>query len=248
MKKYATLLLVFGFIFSTSVGLASAQTITLPDMPKGVRPQGGIEDKQKLMEERREALKENREARRADASTMTEEEKEALKEKSEAIREELQKKREALRDQAEKLREEAKKKMEALKAKIKDTASLKRYEGRENALHRFDNQVEKVMELRDKVNTKIAELTAKGVDTTTAKTHVANADIKFEEAKKKIAEMNVIFAGSTNQLSEANKTKLQTLAKEAGTLLKDAYNELKLAVKSLKEAVQPNTQNTTSTQ
>ena len=156
-------------------------------------------------------------------------------------------KREALKVKAEKLREEAKTKMENLRAKIKDAAGLKRYEGRENALHRFDEQVEKITKLRDRVNGKVVEFEAKGIDVGEAKTNVATADVKTEEAKAKIAEMNSLLGTSATELTKENKTKLNTLAKEAGTLLKDAYRELNMAVKTLKEAVSASSTSTETT-
>ncbi len=272
MKKYLSLLILTFFVASTGFALAE-DTMPMPGngLPKGVRPakeaveklhaekkeavqtrleerKGLMEERKELMDERKASMTERIETKRAEMKNMTDEEKEAFKEKAEKARELLKAKREALKEKSENLREAAKSKMETLKAKIKDAAGMKRYEGRENALHRFDNQVEKVTKLRDRINTKIAEVEASGKDVYTAKTHVATADIKFEEAKTKIAEMNSVFASSTTELSAENKTKLQTLAKEAGALLKDAYNELKLAVKSLKEVSESTTEDNSSSQ
>lgn len=273
MKKYLSLFIVFSFIISTGMAFAE-ETMPMPGngLPKGVRPgakpreevkervetrrenisekkeevKERLETRRENMDERKEELKDRVEAKKAEMENMSEEEKQAMKAKAEAARKVLQEKREALKEKAEKMREVAKTKMEALKAKAKDAASLRRYEGRENALHRFDNQVEKVTTLRDRLQTKITEVEARGVDATVAKTHIANADIKFEEAKTKIAEMNTVLASSTGELTTENKTKIQTLAKDAGTLLKDAYNELNLGVKALKEAVLANTSSTST--
>ncbi len=255
MKKYLILFVMFSFITSTSMAFAE-DTIPMPGngLPKGVRPgakpreevKERIETRRENMDERKEELKDRVEAKKSEMENMSEEEKQAMKAKAEAARKILQEKKEVLKEKADKMREAAKTKMEALKAKAKDAASLRRYEGRENALHRFDNQVEKVTSLRNRLQTKITEVEAKGVDTTTAKTHVANADIKFEEAKTKIAEMNTVLASSTGELTTENKTKLQTLAKEVGALLKDAYNELNLGVKALKEAVLASTSSTST--
>ncbi len=270
MKKYLGLLVLTFFVASSGFALAEdVKPLPGNGLPKGVRPakeaveklrtekkeavQTRLEERKGLAEEReslkeeREATREKMEAEREEFKNMTEEEREAMKEKAEAAREALKEKREALKLKAEKLREEAKTKMENLKAKIKDAAGLKRYEGRENALHRFDEQVEKVMKLRDRVNGKISEFEAKGLEVSEAKTHVATADVKLEEAKTKIAEMNSLLGTSANELTAENKTKLSGLAKDAGKLLKEAYQELNMAVKILKTASVTSSSSTTST-
>ena len=60
---------------------------------------------------------------------------------------------------------------------------------------------------------------------------------KVDQIKIKITEMNALLAGSTNQLSAENKTKLRTLATETQALIKETHKTLGDAVKSLREAM-----------
>jgi hypothetical protein len=152
--------------------------------------------------------------------------------------------KEELRSKIEALRQEAKTKMEALKASIKnekDAAKAKikeaRIASREKVLVRFDEVVKNLTDLEVRVNTKIAALEAKGVDTTAAKASIATADAKLLEIKTKIADANTLLAKSINQLTVADKATLKTLVMDTQTLVKDARQALRDAVKSLKDSV-----------
>lgn len=153
-------------------------------------------------------------------------------------------KREEIKKQIETIREEAKTKMEALRESIKnekdvEKAKIKelRINGRENALQRFDAAVIRISDLKDRVNTQITKLEAKGINVTNAKVFVATAETKLTNAKNKIAEINALLALSINELTPENKTKLRTLAQETQTLIVEAHGALGDAIKSLKEEI-----------
>lgn len=97
--------------------------------------------------------------------------------------------------------------------------------------------------LKNKVNEKITELKAKGVDTAEAEAFVATAGAKLNEAKDKIAEMNTLLASSIEKLTLEQKTELRKLAQETQTLLVESHRALRDAVKSLKDAVKAKMEN-----
>jgi hypothetical protein len=145
----------------------------------------------------------------------------------------------------ETMRDKAKQEMEDLRTKIgeeKDEAKAKikelRISGRENALGRFDQAVERMTALKERVNAKIADLEVKGVVVVDAKNFVATAETKLTDAKSKIAEINALLVVSIDELTLENKTKLRTLAQDAQTLIVAAHQALKDAVKSLRASVQ----------
>ena len=109
--------------------------------------------------------------------------------------------------------------------------------GREKALERFDNAVERISEWQIKVEAKIAELEAKGVAVATAKDFLATSETKLTAAENKIVEINAVLAVSIDELTAENKTKLRTLAEETQTLVVEAHKALRDAIKSLKDEV-----------
>ena len=153
-------------------------------------------------------------------------------------------KKEEVKNQIEVIREEAKQKMEALRESIKNEkdiikAKIKelRIAGREKALERFDKAIERITDLKNNVNEKIAELQAKGIAVVDAKAFVATAETKLAGAKSKIVEINALLVVSINELTLENKTKLRTLAQDTQNLIVEAHRALRDAVKSLKAAL-----------
>ena len=169
-----------------------------------------------------------------------------------AIKQEMKTVTDTAKADIQKARMAAQQKMEALKATLKKGKSTAmtqikqlRLSNREEALTRFDAAVTRISNIESNVNAEIAKLDATGINTTDAKNFVATAETKLTSAQSDIAQINTLLAGTTNQLSAANKTKLQTLAKDTQTLLVDARQALNDAVKSLKEAAKVQTTPTT---
>jgi uncharacterized phage infection (PIP) family protein YhgE len=149
-----------------------------------------------------------------------------------------------MKERVEAMRMEAKQKMNALRVQIKgekDAAQAKikelRITGREQALTRFDTAVERINNLRNKVDAYILTLEAKGLDTAEAKSFLTTANAKLNDATAKIAEMNALLSASINQLSKEDKTNLVTLAQDTQKLVREAHLALVDAVKSLKDIV-----------
>jgi len=149
-----------------------------------------------------------------------------------------------MKERVEAMRMEAKQKMDALRVQIKgekDAAKARikelRITGREQALTRFDTAVERINNLKNKVDAYILTLEAKGLDTAEAKSFLATANAKLNDATAKIAEMNALLSASIDELSKENRTKLVTLAQDTQKLIREAHLALGDAVKSLKDAV-----------
>ena len=66
---------------------------------------------------------------------------------------------------------------------------------------------------------------------------MATAETKLNDAKTKIIDANALLAVSVDKLSEENKAKLKTLAKDIQSLIKEAHKALNDSIKSLKDAV-----------
>ena len=152
------------------------------------------------------------------------------------VRGDMNQKTETMRDQArakmDALRAQIKKERDSKKAKIEEL----RITGREKALERFDKVVARLTELKDKVDATITKFEAKGLAVTDAQASVATFETKLTAAEAKLVEINTLLAGSTNQLSMDDKTKLRTLVKDTQTLIVEAHQALKDAVKSLRVA------------
>lgn len=131
------------------------------------------------------------------------------------------------------LREKIKEEKDASKARIKEL----RIVGREKALERFDMAIEKMTNLKNRVNDHMAKFEAKGVNVAEVKSFVATAEAKLGEAGVKIAEANALLSVSIDQLTAQNKITLRTLAKEIQDLIKETHRALNDAIKALKDTV-----------
>jgi hypothetical protein len=141
-------------------------------------------------------------------------------------------------------REEALKRMAELRASLKaEKNALKvkiledRITGREKALERFDQAIERVENQKEKVEALIERFTAKGVETEKAVSLVTEADTKLYLAKEKTVEAHVLLSNSSEELTEEEKKVLQALSKEIQASIKTAHAKLNDAGKALKNAV-----------
>jgi len=167
----------------------------------------------------------------------------------------IETRREQIKTEIEKIRETAKLKMEDLKVKfqleknkVKAKLLEKRVSGREEALKRFDKAIERITNLKEKVNSQITKLDAKGIDTEKAKSVLATTDAKILEIKQKVAEVSTILASTTNELTKENKDKLRQLTKDTQDLIKETHATLSDAIKSLKTSVVKNPEKNTETE
>lgn len=136
-----------------------------------------------------------------------------------------------VRENFDKLRINIKNEKDAVMARNQEM----RIVGREKALERFDTAVERINNLKDKINTRIANLEAKGVVVEGAKNFIATVETKLNVIDTKIIEINTILSASINELTLENKTQLRTLAQDTQTLIKEAHQALNDAIKSLKD-------------
>lgn len=252
MKKYLSLFFVLVMTFTINSNVVKAEndsnsstgwvacTTDVKQCPNGsyVSRTGPNCEFEKCSDFTKTDLKEKREGIRNE-----------IKDKRDEIKTRMEVKREELKEKREAMREEAKQKMEDLKEKIKEEkdgakAKIKelRIEGREKALERFDKAVERMTNLKDKILRTITTLKLKGVDVTGAEGFMATAETKLNEAKAKIAEINILLSISIKELTPENKTNLRTITKEIQTLVKETHNALKDSTKALKDAVKIKTE------
>jgi len=159
-----------------------------------------------------------------------------------------------VKEKIETLREEAKQKMEDLKEKakeVKDKTKAKiqeeRLMGREQAIERFDNAVNRVEDLKYKVLTQVSKMEVKGmIIPNTTKDLSVLAEAKLSDAKIKIAEINTILASSTNTLTKENKAELNRLTQETQTLIREAHVILNDEIMELRKILKEKIQSTNS--
>jgi hypothetical protein len=158
--------------------------------------------------------------------------------------------KELIKEDIKTRREEFKLKFEELKAKIKTEKDAKKAEilekrilGREEALKRFDLAIERMENLKSKVNEVIAKHESKSLDVSEAKNLIAVAETKIEAAKEKTTEAYALLSGSTSQLTAEQKTQLQTLAKDTQNLIKESHNSLISAILNLKVLIKAQAEN-----
>ncbi len=247
MKKYINLFVIGALIFS-SLGLFSkVKAENNSDSPgQNLEQQirnGKDSENNDTEAETVQTRNENKEAVE-NSDNESEDQDENTEQEREREREQEKTRLETMKQETENEREQEKTKFEALKESIKnekDTTKAKaaeeRITGREKALERFDTAVEKMNTLKDKVNAQITKLETKGVDTSNAKNLMVVVEAKLIEINGKITEANALFAGSTNQLTIENKTKLLTLNKDIQKLIKEVHQSFNDAVKSLKQAL-----------
>ena len=151
---------------------------------------------------------------------------------------------EQMKADIQELRDVAKQKIEDLKASIgkiknktKATMAQARILVREDALARFDQAIEKVSPLEDRVNAQITKLENKGFNVTPAKDLVGVADEKILEAKQNSADASTLLSSSTNELAKDDKAKLVQLSQDIQSAIKDAQQSLNDAVKYLKTLI-----------
>ena len=142
-----------------------------------------------------------------------------------------------IRDDARQKIEDLKTSIGKIKSKAKATLAQARIMGREDSLNRFDQAIEKITTLTDKVNSQITKLEAKGLNVQIAKDMVKTAEGQIVEAKQKVADASTILSASTNELSKADKEKITQISKDTQSLINAAHQSLNDAVQYLKTLV-----------
>ena len=242
MKKYISLFAILVLIFMISVKITkaedsgtlpatinentSAETSTNINIP--VKIKGVFREK---IESQIKKLK----AERAAIKTEVQDNNEEAKQRIQILKEDIRNQIKSAREQAKQKMEDLKIKIREEKDKIKSEREQTRIDIRERALERFDKIVEKITNLKDRVNSQIVKFEARGVDVVNAKDFVVTAETKLNEAEAKIAEINVLLSASVGQLTAEEKTTLRTLTQDTQTLVKEAHQALIDAIKSLKD-------------
>ena len=153
-----------------------------------------------------------------------------------------------IKDKIDVLRQGAMQKFQDLKDKIsteKNQTKAKAKQailvGREDALVRFDNAIQRIEDLRVKVEGQVTRMESQGIIVTDdLKGMSITAESKLNDARTKVVEANNLLAKSINQLSKDDKTKLASLTKDIQGLIKDAQKTLNDEVFGLRKLINPN--------
>tara|TARA_B100000508_G_scaffold141059_1_gene145730 strand:+ start:2307 stop:2984 length:678 start_codon:yes stop_codon:yes gene_type:complete len=171
-------------------------------------------------EERREALQEQAAERRAEIASSTE-----------ARRAEFASTSEARKEAAQEVREERRIQLQAqAQTRITNLAA--------NMSNRMDAAIERLTNIADRLDSRIAKIQAEGVDTSAAEASLASARMSIDAAAAEIATIDTEVAavvGSENVRTawEGLKAKYQ----EIKNYIKTAHTELRNTVEALKTAV-----------
>ncbi|MBL4644285.1 MAG: hypothetical protein JKX80_00275 [Candidatus Pacebacteria bacterium] len=166
--------------------------------------------------------------------------KAARKERDEMRKDALEK-REEFRGRAKDLRSDLKEHRKEFRSEIKTEVGQRIKAHLEGILNRVSNALEKFTDILDRVNNKLAELEANGVDTTDATRAAAIAEQAIQDASSTLADARTVFeralaSDNPREFIDEMKAAVRT-ATEA---VKDAHKALKDALKELRELIRSN--------
>lgn len=222
-KKHFSLLIMLVFALSPFIIKAESQIPSVQKEIKKIKDWRPETDLYKEKEIENEAEDERDDSIENDDKKI---EKETFEEKIKDFRKET-------KERFDIMREEIKKEKDSIKMKISEA----RLENREKALEKFNNALDRVKNLRNRLNEQIKKVEALKIDTTLAKANVAMVDEKLKKAEENIIKINTILATKPNEITPETKKLLKTLSKETEDLLKLSYGVLRDTVKSLKEPI-----------
>lgn len=131
------------------------------------------------------------------------------------------------KEQMEEKREEMKERMEERRGEIMKRMS-------ERMIDRMTAAIERLTKLTDRIDSRIAKLSEKGVDTTTAKANVAIARTKLADAGAAVVAAQGAVAGA---VSAADAATGSTTPSGAGKAVRDSLEKARLAVVDAHKAI-----------
>lgn len=159
---------------------------------------------------------------------------EAAKAERDAMQEEALAKREAFRARAETTRTELKTQREALRADVKTKVGERIKSNLESILNRIGTTLETFSDLLGRMNNKVAELSAQGVDTSAATAAISTAEGSLDKAVVALAEARSVFAETLeSETPETYKERLRTAVTAATDAVKETHQALRDALKTL---------------
>lgn len=184
-----------------------------------------------------------------DAAT-TPEERQNILDTARAERDALHKaaleKRKAFRDRAEATRAELKENRAEFKVAIKSEVGANIKVHLERILERIASTLDSFVSILDRINNKIAELDAEGVDTSTVTSAAENAEIAINTATTALHDARVEFEAALSAENPRDHLEdVKTAVRTASQNVKEAHRELKDAVMKLKELIRSVTNITT---
>ncbi|MBU4480408.1 hypothetical protein KKG48_03130 [Patescibacteria group bacterium] len=165
--------------------------------------------------------------------------KEESVEKINEKKEQLQERKEEKLQQIQEKRELRKEKLdEKLKERITKIAN--------SIVSRFEKTLEKLVAVKNKVQTRIGEMEGKGFDMTEAKSLMEKVPVKIQEAQQKIENMKNAFNSASDS---ENPGEAFTSAKEVANIakegIKEAHKSIVDVIESIKASVRTRTQQET---
>lgn len=238
-----------------------------PPMPpvqqKGVRPE--IREVRKDIKDARIEIKDARKdirnetkdmrasaaAARKDMRGETKENRMETIEQIKALRATTTEARKNIREEMESRSKELRASTTLARVNMKDEAQKKRLEiarkQTELVSTRLVAATERVQKLSDRVSTTLITLEGKGVDVAVARAHIADATVKLDEARTKVAGVKLAietaFVGATPKESMKG---VQDLVKDTAKTIQDAHDAVAKAISSIKPG-QNRAQATTTT-
>ncbi len=111
----------------------------------------------------------------------------------------------------------------------------------ENIVNAILRNIEKLEEAAAKLDTKIGEVSARGINTTSAKTTLDMAQAKLTEAKSYLVDAQATADTAAGQtVSKENATKLRETLKNAEKSMVEAHKNLQEATKALRQQLTTN--------
>jgi len=162
---------------------------------------------------------------------------EARHERDEMRREALEK-REAFRARAEETRDELKENRAEFRLTV-TTDAAKRAQGYfENILKRVANALDSFVGILERINNKITELAANGVDVTLAADAAARAEVAIDNAAIALTDARATFAlALESDTPREHLEDVKAAVRTATQAVKDAHTALKDAITQLKELI-----------
>jgi len=187
-----------------------------------------------------------------DAASTTEERQailETAKQEREQLRTSALEKRDEFRNRVETMREEFKNQRSELRAEIKTEVGTRIKAHLENILARLANTTEDFTGILERINNKITQLNADGIDTIQAVNAATVAENAIAQATSDITTARALFTQALeSEDPSVYKDTLQEAVRTATEAIKKAHTALQDALRELKNLTNPTTNESESTE
>lgn len=216
-----------------------------------VRLKNEREKAREQMKEEREKSLEEFKMKRDSQRELVKEKRESFFEEAKQVRDEMKAKRETLTEMSKEEREQAREtfkqtmeaKREAFKTEIETIKKEKVSVRKAFVETRFNQVIVVLTSAQERIGTKMTELEGKGYDMTEANTHLDESKTSLAEAK---ALLTTLSSTTVSDADETSATKPRETAKKIEGLLKETRMHLVEAIKSMRDSVNPSSDDETT--